>query len=144
MGSDVRSNTTTAEPVNGGGPGGEYRVTGHKWFMSAPMNDAFLILAQAPGGLSCLLLPRWEPDGTLNGIRLQRLKDKLGNRSNASAEVEFEAAYGLLVGEEGRGVSTIIEMVNGTPARLRHGIGGNHAAGGVSGVVARPAPLGFR
>ena len=113
-GSDVRSNTTRAEPVNGSGPGEEYRVTGHKWFTSAPMNDAFLVLAQAPGGLSCLLLPRWTPDGSRNGIHLQRLKDKLGNRSNASAEVEFESAYAVLVGEEGRGVATIIEMVNGT------------------------------
>ena len=113
-GSDVRANTTRAIPVNGGGPGGEYRVTGHKWFTSAPMNDAFLVLAQAPGGLSCLLVPRWDPGGERNSFLLQRLKDKLGNRSNASAEVEFDNAFALLVGEEGRGVATIIEMVNGT------------------------------
>ncbi|MEX0796469.1 MAG: acyl-CoA dehydrogenase family protein [Acidimicrobiia bacterium] len=113
-GSDVRSNTTTARPRNGGGPGAEYSVTGHKWFTSAPMCDAFLVLAQAPGGLSCFLLPRWTPDGVLNGFQIQRLKDKLGNRSNASSEVEFNDAHAVLVGEEGRGISTILEMVNGT------------------------------
>jgi putative acyl-CoA dehydrogenase len=88
-GSDVRANTTLAEPVDGGAPGKEYFITGHKWFCSAPMCGAFFILAQAPGGLSCLLLPRWRPDGTRNGFHLLRLKDKLGNRSNASSEVEF-------------------------------------------------------
>jgi putative acyl-CoA dehydrogenase len=113
-GSDVRANTTSATPVNGGGPGGEYRITGHKWFTSAPMCDAFLVLAQAPGGLSCFLLPRFLPDGTQNVFRLQRLKDKLGNRSNASSEVEFEDSAAWMVGDEGRGVPTIIEMVNGT------------------------------
>lgn len=113
-GSDVRANTSRAEPVDGGGPGGEYRITGHKWFTSAPMCDAFLVLAQAPGGLSCFLLPRWTPDGDLNQFRIQRLKDKLGNRSNASSEVEFDGALAVMVGEEGRGVPTIIEMVNGT------------------------------
>jgi putative acyl-CoA dehydrogenase len=113
-GTDVRANTTTAVPTGAGGPGAEYLVTGHKWFMSAPMCDAFLVLAQAPGGLSCLLLPRFLPDGSLNALRLQRLKDKLGNRSNASSEVEFQAAHGWLIGEEGRGVPTIIEMVTGT------------------------------
>ena len=109
-GSDVRANTTTATPH----ADGDYRLTGHKWFTSAPMSDLFLTLAQAPGGLSCFLLPRVLPDGTRNRIRLERLKDKLGNRSNASAEVEYEGAVGLLVGEEGRGVPTIIEMVNMT------------------------------
>ncbi|MGA7227163.1 MAG: acyl-CoA dehydrogenase family protein, partial [Acidimicrobiia bacterium] len=113
-GSDVRANTTRALPVDGGGPGGEYVMTGHKWFTSAPMSDAFLVLAQAPGGLSCFHLPRFTPDGEVNQIRLRRLKDKLGNRSNASAEVEFEGAWARMVGEEGRGVPTIIEMVNGT------------------------------
>jgi putative acyl-CoA dehydrogenase len=113
-GSDVRANTTSAEPLGGGGPGAEYHLTGHKWFTSAPMCDAFLVLAKAPGGLSCFLLPRWKPDGELNGFHIQRLKDKLGNRSNASSEVEFEAAWAVMVGEEGRGVPTIIEMVNGT------------------------------
>jgi putative acyl-CoA dehydrogenase len=113
-GTDVRANTTTATPVAGGGPGAEYLVTGHKWFMSAPMCDAFLVLAQAPNGLSCLLLPRFLPDGSVNALRLQRLKDKLGNRSNASSEVEFQGAHAWLVGEEGRGVQAIIEMVTGT------------------------------
>jgi putative acyl-CoA dehydrogenase len=113
-GSDVRANITTARPLNGGGPGAEYEITGHKWFFSAPMCDAFLVLAQAEGGLSCFLLPRFTPDGERNRIHLQRLKDKLGNRSNASSEVEFRGAWAQLVGEEGRGVPTIIEMVNHT------------------------------
>jgi putative acyl-CoA dehydrogenase len=110
-GTDVRANTTRAEPIDGRGPGRAYAITGHKWFLSAPMSDAFLVLAQAEGGLSCFLLPRLTTDGALNGLRLQRLKDKLGNRSNASAEVEFDRAEGLLVGEEGRGIPTIIDMV---------------------------------
>ncbi|MFJ7261103.1 isovaleryl-CoA dehydrogenase [Streptomyces globosus] len=109
-GSDVRANTTTAVPAGDG----TYRLTGHKWFTSAPMSDVFLTLAQAPGGLSCFLLPRVLPDGSRNRLALQRLKDKLGNRSNASAEIEYEDAFGWLVGEEGRGVATIIEMVNTT------------------------------
>jgi len=113
-GSDVRANTTTARPLNGGEPGGEYEITGHKWFFSAPMCDAFLVLAQAEGGLSCFLLPRFTPAAERNRIHLQRLKDKLGNRSNASSEVEFRGAWAQLVGEEGRGVPTIIEMVNHT------------------------------
>ena len=113
-GTDVRANATTATPAGAGGPGAEYIVTGHKWFMSAPMCDAFLILAQAPGGLSCFLLPRFLPDGSVNALRFQRLKDKLGNRSNASSEVEFQAAHAWLIGEEGRGVPAIIEMVTGT------------------------------
>jgi putative acyl-CoA dehydrogenase len=110
-GSDVRANTTTAVPA---GAGGEHLLTGHKWFCSAPMCDAFLVLAQAPGGLSCFLLPRVLPDGTRNGFHIQRLKDKLGNRSNASSEVELDEAWAVMVGEEGRGVRTIIEMVNHT------------------------------
>ncbi len=113
-GSDLRANTTRATPTGAGGPGGEYRIVGHKWFFSAPMSDAFLVTAYAPGGLSCFLLPRWTPDGAVNGIRLQRLKDKLGNRANASSEVEFHNALALLIGEEGRGVPTILEMVNHT------------------------------
>ena len=113
-GSDVRANTTRAEPMNRGGPGAYYLLTGHKWFTSAPMCDAFLVLAQAPSGLSCFLLPRWTPDDELNRFHIQRLKDKLGNRSNASSEVEFDGAWASLVGDEGRGVPTIIEMVNGT------------------------------
>src|SRR3569833_2709446 len=109
-GSDVRSNTTRAVPVAARGPGLEYRLTGHKWFFSAPMCDAFLVLAQAPGGLSCFFVPRFLPDRTVNTLLLQRLKEKVGNRSNASSEVVFENTYGLLVGEEGRGVQTILEM----------------------------------
>jgi putative acyl-CoA dehydrogenase len=105
-GTDVRANTTTATPASDG-----YTITGHKWFMSAPMCDAFLVLAQAPGGLTCFLMPRFRPDGSVNGLRFQRLKDKLGNRSNASSEVEFAEAFAWRVGEEGRGVRTIIEMV---------------------------------
>ncbi|MGW0466667.1 acyl-CoA dehydrogenase family protein [Streptomyces sp. NPDC003027] len=110
-GSDVRANTTRAVPA---GEDGWYALTGHKWFTSAPMSDVFLTLAQAPGGLSCFLVPRVLPDGSRNAIRLQRLKDKLGNRSNASSEIEYEGALGRLVGEEGRGVATIIRMVNMT------------------------------
>lgn len=109
-GSDVRANTTRAEPAGGG----EYRVTGHKWFCSAPMSDAFLVLAQAPGGLTCFLLPRWTPAGGKNSFEIQRLKRKLGNRSNASSEVEFHGAAAWRIGEEGRGVATIIEMVQHT------------------------------
>jgi putative acyl-CoA dehydrogenase len=113
-GSDVRANTTSARPLNGGGAGAEYEVTGHKWFCSAPMCDAFLVLAQADAGLSCFLLPRVTPDGERNGFHIQRLKEKLGNRSNASSEVEFRGAWARMIGDEGRGVPTIIEMVNHT------------------------------
>ena len=105
-GTDVRTNTTRAVPAGEG-----YAITGHKWFMSAPMCDAFLVLAQAPSGLTCFLMPRFRPDGSVNGLEFQRLKDKLGNRSNASAEVEFADAFARRVGEEGRGVRTIINMV---------------------------------
>jgi putative acyl-CoA dehydrogenase len=105
-GTDVRSNMTRAER-----DGDAYRITGHKWFMSAPMCDAFLVLAQAEQGLSCFFMPRFRPDGSLNAIEFQRLKDKLGNRSNASSEVEFYGAYALRVGEEGKGIRTIIQMV---------------------------------
>ncbi len=113
-GSDVRANTSTAAPIDGGGPGGLYALTGHKWFTSAPMCDAFLVLAYAPNGLSCFLLPRILPDESRNSIHLMRLKDKLGNRSNASSEIEYTDATAWLIGEEGRGVNTIIEMVSGT------------------------------
>lgn len=113
-GSDVRSNTSVAEPFNGGGSDGEYVIIGHKWFLSSPMSDAFLVLANAPGGLSCFLLPRFTPDGEPNRMRLQRLKNKLGNWSNASSEAEFDGAWAVMVGEEGRGVRSIIEMVAGT------------------------------
>jgi putative acyl-CoA dehydrogenase len=116
-GSDVRANTTTAVAQ----PDGSWLLRGHKWFTSAPMNDLFLVLAQAPGGLSCFLVPRILPDGRRNVFRIQRLKDKLGNRSNASSEPEFEDTAGWLVGPEGRGVRTIIEMV--TMTRLDCGLG---------------------
>jgi putative acyl-CoA dehydrogenase len=106
-GSDVRANTTRARPLNAI----EYELTGHKWFCSAPMCDAFLVLAQAPGGLTCFLLPRFVPDGTRNRFHIQRLKDKLGNRSNASSEIELRSAWARRIGEEGRGVPTILEMV---------------------------------
>jgi putative acyl-CoA dehydrogenase len=105
-GTDVRANTTKAVPAGEG-----YRITGHKWFMSAPMCDFFLVLAQAVGGLTCFLMPRFRPDGSVNALHFQRLKDKLGNRSNPSSEVKFEEAFAWRVGEEGRGVRTIIQMV---------------------------------
>ncbi len=113
-GSDVRANTTRATALGKGGPGREYAIRGHKFFCSAPNSDAFLILAYTEKGLSCFLLPKWKPDGTRNQILVQRLKDKLGNRSNASSEVEFDGAWARMVGEEGRGVPAIIEMVNHT------------------------------
>ncbi|MFC5474911.1 isovaleryl-CoA dehydrogenase [Paraherbaspirillum soli] len=114
-GSDVRSNTTLARPLAGGcGRGAGYLLTGHKWFFSAPMCDAHMVLARTEMGLSCFFVPRWRPDGSKNAILIQRLKDKLGNRSNSSSEVEFEDAFGIMVGEEGRGIPTIIEMANHT------------------------------
>ncbi|MGC2372487.1 MAG: acyl-CoA dehydrogenase family protein [Solirubrobacteraceae bacterium] len=142
-GSDVKANTTFARPLNGGGAGAEYELTGHKWFCSAPMSDIFLVLAQAQSpsgtpegagdaeGLSCFLLPRILPDGTRNSFAIQRLKDKLGNHSNASGEVELHNSWARMVGEPGRGVPTIIEMVGHT--RLDCAIGG--AAGMRAGVV---------
>lgn len=125
-GSDVRANTTAA--VNAGD--GTWRLTGHKWFVSAPMSDAFLMLAQASAGLSCFLVPRVLEDGTRNVFMIQRLKEKLGNRANASSEVEFENTVGFLIGDEGRGVSTIMEMVSltrldniyGTAAGMRQSV----------------------
>ncbi|MDB5898800.1 MAG: acyl-CoA dehydrogenase, partial [Ramlibacter sp.] len=120
-GSDVRANSTHAEPEASDAWGPRYRVTGHKWFFSAPMCDAFLVLAQTASGLSCLFLPRVLPDGTRNEIRIQRLKDKLGNKANASSEVEFHGATAWLVGEEGRGVPQILEM--GTMTRLDCALG---------------------
>lgn len=110
-GSDVRANLTFAERLN---EKGEYKITGRKWFCSAPMSDAFLVLAQTAKGLSCFLMPRFKPDGTKNSLYFQRLKDKLGNKSNASSEVEFHAAYAKILGEEGRGVANIMEMVRHT------------------------------
>ena len=120
-GSDLRTNTTQAEFRGSDGARRLFGLTGQKWFMSAPMCDAFLVLAQARGGLSCFLVPRWNRDGKRNAIQLIRLKDKLGNRSNASSEVEFAGAEGALIGEEGRGIPTIIEMSN--YARLDCAIG---------------------
>ncbi|MGH8777825.1 isovaleryl-CoA dehydrogenase [Paraburkholderia sp.] len=115
-GSDVRSNRTHARAENGGGRGAGYRLVGHKWFFSAPQCDAHLVLARTDDheGLSCFFVPRFAPDGSKNAVQIQRLKDKLGNRSNASSEVEFLDAWGTLIGEEGRGVPTIIEMANYT------------------------------
>jgi putative acyl-CoA dehydrogenase len=113
-GSDLRANETAARPLGSVIGGGEAELRGSKWFCSAPMCDAFLVTAQAPAGLSCYLVPRVLPDGTRNRIRLVRLKDKLGNRSNASAEIELEGAWGRLVGEEGRGIPTVAEMINHT------------------------------
>ncbi|WP_344256096.1 acyl-CoA dehydrogenase family protein [Terrabacter carboxydivorans] len=114
-GSDVRANTTRATPTPGGPlPGETYRLTGHKWFCSAPMSDVFLVLAQAPGGLTCFVVPRALDDGTRNAFALQRLKDKLGNHSNASSEVELDGTWGSRLGDEGRGVRTIIDMVGAT------------------------------
>ena len=109
-GSDLRTNVTRAEAAGDG----TFRLHGHKWFMSAPMCDAFLVLAQTGKGLSCFLMPRWTPDGERNAVEIIRLKDKLGNKSNASSEVEFKGAYAMLIGEEGRGIPTIIEMGNHT------------------------------
>jgi len=119
-GSDVRSNRTRAFPEGAGGRGGEYRLIGHKWFFSAPQCDAHLVLARTGGNtgengpVSCFYVPRFAPDGSKNAVQVQQLKDKLGNRSNASSEVEFLDAYGIMIGEEGRGVPTIIEMANFT------------------------------
>jgi putative acyl-CoA dehydrogenase len=110
-GSDVRANITFAEKLN---DAGEYKITGRKWFCSAPMSDAFLVLAQTESGISCFLMPRFTPEGEVNKLHFQRLKDKLGNKSNASSEVEFHAAYAKIIGEEGRGVANIMEMVRHT------------------------------
>ncbi len=114
-GSDVRANSTTAVPVGAAGPGRAYRLTGHKWFCSAPMSDGFLTLARTDTGLSCFLVPRWTPDGDRNaGLVFLRLKDKLGNRANASSEIEYHGAWAQMVGEEGHGIRTIIDMVHHT------------------------------
>jgi putative acyl-CoA dehydrogenase len=131
-GSDVRANTTMARPLNGGGAGAEYEIVGHKWFCSAPMCDLFLVLAQTDEGVSCFAMPRILPDGSRNAFHLQRLKDKLGNKSNASSEVEFHGAWARMVGEPGRGVPTIIEMVGHT--RLDCALG---ASAGMRAAVAQ-------
>ena len=130
-GSDVRTNTTTARPLGTGqGRGEAYTLTGHKWFFSAPMCDAHLVLARSERGLSCFFVPRWRPDGSKNTVLIQRLKNKLGNRSNSSSEVEFQNTWGIMVGEEGRGIPTIIEMTNytrldcviGSSGSMRHAL----------------------
>ncbi|MGC1587276.1 MAG: acyl-CoA dehydrogenase family protein [Rhodomicrobium sp.] len=113
-GSDVRANTTRAFPLGTGGPGGDYRLVGHKFFCSAPMCDAFLTLAYTDKGLSCFLVPRIKPDGGRNAFHIMRLKDKLGNKSNASSEIEYHDSFAQMIGEEGRGIATIIEMVHHT------------------------------
>ena len=113
-GSDVRANTTRAEPAGAEGGGAIYRLTGHKWFCSAPMSDAFLTLAYTTRGLSCFFVPRITAEGERNAIQVMRLKDKLGNRSNASSEIEYRGAEAIMLGEEGRGVATIVEMVHQT------------------------------
>lgn len=113
-GSDVRANTTRAHPLGDSGPGREFQLVGHKYFVSAPMSDAFLALAQSEGGLSCFYMPRWRPDGSRNAMQIQRLKNKMGNIANASSETELRGAYAVMVGEEGRGVRTIMEMVSMT------------------------------
>ena len=118
----MRANTTEAAPRRRRGRP-PYRITGHKWFMSAPMSDAFLVLAQAKGGLTCFLLPRFTPDGRVNAIRFQRLKYKLGNRSNASSEVEFQDALAFAIGEEGRGHARHHRDGDGNAARLHRRLG---------------------
>src|SRR5262249_41265166 len=119
-GSDLRTNTTQAKPAGDG----SFRLHGHKWFMSAPMCDAFLVLAQSPKGLSCFLMPRWTPDGERNAIQILRLKDKLGNRSNASSEAELRGAYASLVGAAGRRCATSMDM--GNSPRIDSGIGSSN------------------
>ncbi len=143
-GSDVRANTTTATPLDGGGPGAEYVLRGHKWFCSAPMCDLFLILAQSAEGIGCFAVPRVLPDGTRNVFRLQRLKDKLGNRSNASSELELDGTWGRLVGEPGRGVRDDHRDGRPHPAGLRAGLGGRHALGGGQRDLAHRPPRGLR
>ena len=113
-GSDVRTNSTKAEPISPStGNGAKYKLTGHKYFCSAPMCDAFLVLAYTSGGLSCFFVPRWKPDGERNNLFIQRLKDKLGNKSNASSEIELQNTFGIMIGDEGRGIKTIIDMIIG-------------------------------
>ena len=144
-GSDVRTNTTHARPLTGAsGPGAAYELLGHKWFCSAPMCDVFLTLAQTERGLSCFVLPRLLPDGSRNHINVMRLKDKLGNRSNASSEIELLGAHAMMLGEEGRGVATIMEMVAHTRLDCVIGSVGHHAAGRDAGRPPRAPPRGLR
>lgn len=135
-GSDVRANTTLATPVGAGGRGGEYTLRGHKWFFSAPMCDAHLVVAKtADGAPTCFFVPRWRPDGTKNPVHVQRLKGKVGNRSNSSSEVEFHDAYGIMMGEEGRGIPTIIEMATYTRLNCVVGSAGILRQGLVQGLA---------
>ena len=129
--------------ASGDGGDGTYRLTGHKWFCSAPMSDAFLMLAQAPGGISCFLAPRWRPDGTRNAIRIQRLKDKLGDRSNASSEIELAGRLGPTGRRGGPGRAHDHRDGQPHPARLHPGLHGHHAPGGGPGLVARRPPVAF-
>ena len=145
-GSDVRANTTRAV-AHGGRPdrgGDTYRLTGHKWFCSAPMSDAFLVLAQTDAGVGCFLVPRVLDDGTRNPFALQRLKDKLGNRSNASSEVELDGTWGVRVGDEGRGIRTILDMVAATRLDCRPRLDRHHARGPGARPPPRAAPLRLR
>ncbi|MDO9217345.1 MAG: acyl-CoA dehydrogenase family protein, partial [Lacisediminimonas sp.] len=129
-GSDVRSNSSVATAIAAQGRGHPYLITGHKWFFSAPMCDAHLVLARTAQGLSCFFVPRWRPDGSKNPVLIQQLKDKLGNRSNSSSEVEFQDAWAVMVGEEGRGIPTIIDMASitrvdcviGSAGLMRHAL----------------------
>ena len=129
-GSDVRANTTRAIPVGADGPGRPYELVGHKFFVSAPMCDAFLVLAQAPGGLSCFLVPRWRPDGTKNPLQIVRLKRKMGNVSNASSETELRGALGWMVGPRGAGRRDHHRDGGDDAVRLHDRLVGRHAAGG--------------
>ncbi|MDE2078669.1 MAG: acyl-CoA dehydrogenase family protein, partial [Burkholderiales bacterium] len=135
-GSDVRANSTQATPVGAGGRGGEYTLRGHKWFFSAPMCDAHLVVAKtADGAPTCFFVPRWRPDGSKNPVQVQRLKAKVGNRSNSSSEVEFQDAYGIMMGEEGRGIPTIIEMATYTRLNCVVGSAGMVRQGLVQGLA---------
>lgn len=135
-GSDVRANTTQARAVGAGGRGGEYTLRGHKWFFSAPMCDAHLVVANTTDGApTCFFVPRWRPDGSKNPVQVQRLKGKVGNRSNSSSEVEFQDAYGILMGEEGRGIPTIIEMATYTRLNCVVGSAGMVRQGLVQGLA---------
>ena len=143
-GSDVRANTTQAVPDGSDAWGERYRLVGHKWFMSAPMSDAFLVVAQTPAGPTCFFLPRWLPDGSLNAVRIQRLKDKLGNQANASSEVEFVDALAWRVGDEGRGLPQILAMGALTRLDCALGTARPDARRAVAGAAPRHAPHGVR
>ena len=128
-GSDVRANTSLATPVHAGavGAGCQYVLSGHKWFTSAPMSDGFLTLAHTPEGVSCFLVPRWLPDGTRNsGLRIMRLKHKMGDHANASSEVEYHSAWGVMIGDPGRGVRTIVECAPPLAGRISHAVAHMH------------------